>query len=72
VVSIGTLTEFVVSYAILPVDIFFSVDATISFIAPNYDGAEHLRTSLLSVFGQIYPDCEVILVDDGSIGEFRF
>lgn len=37
-----------------------------------YDGAEYLSTCLLSVFGQIYPDCEVILVDYGSTDQFRF
>ena len=38
----------------------------ISFIIPNYNGANYLEACLLSVLGQIPNSCEVILVDDGS------
>jgi len=39
---------------------------TLSIVIPNYNGAAFLPTCLRSVFDQITPDCEVVLVDDGS------
>lgn len=38
----------------------------VSIVIPNYNGAAFLPTCLLSVFSQITPECEVLLVDDGS------
>lgn len=39
---------------------------TLSIVIPNYNGSAFLPACLRSVFAQILPDCEVILVDDGS------
>ncbi|MGO4917640.1 glycosyltransferase family 2 protein [Pseudogemmobacter sp. W21_MBD1_M6] len=39
---------------------------TLSIVIPNYNGAAFLAACLRSVFAQITPACEVVLVDDGS------
>lgn len=38
----------------------------VSVILPVYNGREHIRSTLESVFNQSYGDLEVIVVDDGS------
>ncbi len=38
----------------------------ISIIIPNYNGAEHLETSLRSINQQTFSDYEIIVVDNGS------
>ena len=38
----------------------------VSFVIPNYNHAEQLKTSLKSVAGQTVPADEIIVVDDGS------
>ncbi|MBR0092697.1 MAG: glycosyltransferase family 2 protein [Lachnospiraceae bacterium] len=45
-------------------------DLAISFIIPNYNGAEVIGECLRSVFAQSIP-CDVIVVDDGSTDESR-
>lgn len=42
------------------------ISITLSIVIPNYNGAAFLSACLHSVFSQITPDCEVVLVDDGS------
>lgn len=39
---------------------------SLSIVIPNYNGAAFLAACLRSVFNQITPQCEVVLVDDGS------
>lgn len=39
---------------------------SLSIVIPNYNGATFLTACLCSIFAQITPDCEVVLVDDGS------
>lgn len=39
---------------------------SLSIVIPNYNGAAFLTACLRSVFNQITPECEVVLVDDGS------
>lgn len=38
----------------------------VSVVIPTYNSADYLPETLASVFGQTYPDLEVIVVDDGS------
>ncbi len=44
----------------------------VSIVVPNFNHAEHLRQRLDSIYGQTYPNIEVILLDDcssdGSVG----
>lgn len=61
-----TSTEFVVLFVISPVDNFAAMDKIILIVIPNYNGAAFLAACLRSVFNQITPQCEVVLVDDGS------
>jgi GT2 family glycosyltransferase len=38
----------------------------VSIIMPVYNGAQHIREAIASVFAQTYTDWELIVVDDGS------
>ena len=38
----------------------------VSIVIPVYNGGQYMREAIDSALGQTYPNCEVIVVNDGS------